>query len=99
MDTTLELVKYLYKPAADSAVIVKVLQDLGAVPFCKTNVPQGIISISGTNPIFGTTTNAHNPKLSAGGSSAGTGALVGAGGAPFGTGTDVSDTLKRIKPN
>lgn len=91
MDTTHGFGKRLYNPASESAVIVKVLQDLGGIPFCKTNVPQGLSSIGGRNPVFGTTQNAHNEKLTPGGSSAGTGALVGAGGALFGTGSDVSD--------
>lgn len=89
MDTTHGFAKRLYKPASESAVIVKILQDLGAVPFCKTNIPQTLFTFGSDNPVFGTTTNCHNNKLSPGGSSSGTGALVGAGGAPFGTGSDV----------
>lgn len=44
MDTTHGFVKRLYKPAKESSVIVKILQDLGAVPFCKTNVPQTLFT-------------------------------------------------------
>jgi fatty acid amide hydrolase len=89
MDSTLGYAKNLYKPATDSAVLVKALKDLGAVPFCKTNVPQTLVSFASDNPIFGKTLNCNNPKMAPGGSSSGTGCLVGAGGAPFGTGTDV----------
>jgi Asp-tRNA(Asn)/Glu-tRNA(Gln) amidotransferase A subunit family amidase len=44
MDTTHGYAKRLYNPAPDSAVVVKILQDLGAVPFCKTNVPQTLFT-------------------------------------------------------
>jgi len=44
LDTTLGLANRLYKPASESAVIVKVLQDLGGIPFVKTNVPQTMFS-------------------------------------------------------
>jgi Asp-tRNA(Asn)/Glu-tRNA(Gln) amidotransferase A subunit family amidase len=40
LDTTLGYVKRLYQPAKENAVLVKTLMDLGAVPYCKTNVPQ-----------------------------------------------------------
>lgn len=46
------------------------------------------------NPVFGLTRNATNPKLSPGGSSSGTGSLVGANGAMFGTGTDIGGSLR-----
>jgi len=49
LDSTLGLANRLYKPAMESAVIVKVLQDLGAIPFVKTNVPQTLFS-NGSKP-------------------------------------------------
>jgi Asp-tRNA(Asn)/Glu-tRNA(Gln) amidotransferase A subunit family amidase len=44
MDRTLGSSKKLYKPSKGDAVIVRVLQDLGAIPFCKTNVSQTILT-------------------------------------------------------
>jgi len=46
------------------------------------------------NPVFGVTRNAFNPKLSPGGSSSGTGALVGARGCLVGIGTDVGGSVR-----
>ena len=88
MDTVIGCSKNLYKPQAESAVIVKVLKDLGAIPFCKTNVPQTGCSYGSHNPIYGTTLNPLNKSLSPGGSSSGTACLVAGGGAVFGTGGD-----------
>jgi len=51
------LAKNLFRPATQSAAFVKSLIDLGAVPFCKTNVPQTIFSNAGENPVFGATKN------------------------------------------
>jgi len=44
LDNTHGFAKRLYRPAPESAAIVKVLQDLGAVPFCKTNIPQTLFT-------------------------------------------------------
>jgi len=44
LDTTLGYAKRLYKPATDTAVLVRTLVDLGAIPFCKTNVPQTLFT-------------------------------------------------------
>ena len=94
MDSTLGCSRYLFKPAAESAVLVRALQEAGAVPFCKTNLPQTTLSGSSVNPIFGLTRNPLNKKLSPGGSSSGTGSLVGAGGAPFGLGSDIGGSIR-----
>lgn len=40
MDSTLGFGKNLYKPQNETAMVVKALMDLGAVPFVKTNCPQ-----------------------------------------------------------
>ena len=118
MDSTLGLGKRLYKPAGDHAVLVKVLMDLGAVPFCKTNVPQTLLrliiptscidfyyyscflswpfysSFDCTNPIFGTTKNFLNPKLTPGGSSGGESTLIAAGGSIIGLGSDIGGSVR-----
>lgn len=79
MDTTLGFAKNLYKPVKGSAVLVKILLKLGAVPFIKTNVPQSLYSNGSDNPIFGTTLNCLNTKLSPAGSSSGSACIVAAG--------------------
>ena len=90
MDTTLGYSQNVYRPANRTATIVEVLMDLGAVPYCKTNVPQTLMSFGSDNPVFGTTLNPLNKLLSPGGSSSGSACLVGARGVPFATGTDAA---------
>ena len=43
--------------------------ELGAVPYCLTNVPQTCMSHQCSNPLFGATGNPHKPEKEAGGSS------------------------------
>ncbi|XP_023329239.1 fatty acid amide hydrolase 1 isoform X1 [Eurytemora carolleeae] len=73
---------------------VQTLLNLGAVPFCKTNVPQAMYSMECTNPLYGTTTNPHNPTREAGGSSGGEGSLIGGGGSILGIGSDIGGSLR-----
>lgn len=60
----------------------------------KSNFTVFKIRYGSDNPVFGCTVNATNPKLSPGGSSSGTGSLVGAHGCMFGTGTDIGGSLR-----
>lgn len=39
-DSTIGISKFLYQPSIEDAALVKALKQLGAIPFCKTNVPQ-----------------------------------------------------------
>ena len=54
-DQTLGLSMFMNKPANEDGSFVKLLKDLGAVPFCLTNVPQTMKSYGCSNPIFGNT--------------------------------------------
>ncbi|KAG7173606.1 Fatty acid amide hydrolase 1-like [Homarus americanus] len=89
-DTTLGLAKNLYRPAFRHAALVQALKAQGAVPFCKTNVPQTCIS----NPVWGETVNPANTQRTSGGSSGGEGALVGAGGSVLGVGSDLGGSVR-----
>jgi len=42
-DCTIGLGKNLYAPVDTTNAIVQVLMDQGAIPFCKTNVPQTLL--------------------------------------------------------
>lgn len=94
MDSTLGLGKNLNKPAFANSVLVQSLMDLGAVIFCKTNIPQTLFRYSSDNPIYGETLNHLNVKLAPGGSSCGTASLIGGGGVIFGTGTDIAGSVR-----
>ncbi|XP_042340166.1 fatty-acid amide hydrolase 1 [Plectropomus leopardus] len=84
----------LDQPAQEDSVLVEVLKRQGAIPFVKTNVPQGLLSYDCGNPIYGQTLNPHNLKKTSGGSSGGEGALIGAGGSLLGIGTDVAGSIR-----
>ncbi|XP_035704704.1 vitamin D3 hydroxylase-associated protein [Folsomia candida] len=94
MDSSCGLSRLLFKPAKESAVLVQIIENLGAIAFCRTNLPQSCLSIGSDNPIFGQTLNPLNKRLGPGGSSSGTAALVGAGGCHFGIGTDSGGSLR-----
>ncbi|XP_037087897.1 LOW QUALITY PROTEIN: fatty-acid amide hydrolase 1-like [Pollicipes pollicipes] len=93
-DSTAGLAKHLGQPASRSAPVVETLIDLGGVPFCKTNVPQTMISFGCSNPVWGVTTNIYDGRRVPGGSSGGEGVLVAAGGSPLGVGTDVGGSVR-----
>lgn len=63
------------------------------MPFAKTNVPQSLLSYACDNPIYGITTNPKNKFLSPGGSSGGSGAIMGGSGAVFSMGSDIGGIL------
>jgi amidase len=74
--------------------MVRELRDLGAVLYCKTSVPHTLMSGETVNNIIEYTWNPKNRYLSAGGSSGGEGALVGAKGSPIGFGTDIGGSVR-----
>jgi Asp-tRNA(Asn)/Glu-tRNA(Gln) amidotransferase A subunit family amidase len=78
--------QYLGDIETEDAQCVATLRQLGAIPFARTNVPQSLMSFGCSNPIYGTTSGPYCKTRSAGGSSGGEGALVGAKGTLFGSG-------------
>ncbi len=89
MDTTVGIPSKLGKIAHEDAAIVQVLKELGANPFCRTNLSQTLMSFDCSNPIYGSTTNFHDSKRGPGGSSGGEGALIAGGGSVMGFGSDL----------
>jgi amidase len=79
-DTTLGWVGLVGKPALEDGLAVQQLKSLGAVIYCKTNIPQSLMMSDSYNHVFGQSVNALNRNLISGGSSGGDGALVGARG-------------------
>lgn len=94
MDSTSGFVSLVGRPAASTDTLIEKLHDAGAVLYCKTNIPQTLMSGECTNFIFGRTVSAHNTSLSAGGSSGGEGSLVAMGGSPLGIGTDIAGSIR-----
>ncbi|XP_035767788.1 fatty-acid amide hydrolase 1-like [Neolamprologus brichardi] len=83
-----------YSYMEKDSVLVQVLKKQGAIPFVKTNLPQGLLSYDCSNPIYGQTVNPHNPQKTSGGSSGGEGALIGGGGSLLGIGTDLGGSIR-----
>jgi aspartyl-tRNA(Asn)/glutamyl-tRNA(Gln) amidotransferase subunit A len=75
-------------------IVVERMRNAGAVMLGKTNVPEFGYSGVGHNMLFETTRNPWNTELTAGGSSAGSGAAVAAGMGPFAIGSDGGGSVR-----
>ncbi|KIJ68407.1 hypothetical protein HYDPIDRAFT_173143 [Hydnomerulius pinastri MD-312] len=94
LETTMGYVSWIGKYADKNAVLVDILEDCGAIPFVRTNVPQTLMWPETFNYIFGRTTNPYNRTLTSGGSSGGEGALVALKGSPLGVGSDIGGSVR-----
>lgn len=74
--------------------MVKELLSLGAVLYCKTSVPQTLMTGETVNNIIQYTWNPKNRFLTCGGSSGGEGALISLRGSPCGIGTDFGGSIR-----
>ena len=84
----------LFQPAESDAIIVQLLKNAGAIPFCRTNVPQLLMLPESFNAIYGTSNNPFDVTRTPGGSSGGETALLAAHGSPLGIGTDVGGSIR-----
>jgi fatty acid amide hydrolase 2 len=80
--------------AERDAPAVARLRAAGAIPLGVTNTSELTMWIESHNRLYGRTRNAYNPRRTAGGSSGGEGAAVGAGIAPIGLGTDIGGSIR-----
>ena len=95
VQSSLGFVSFLDKdPDRDSAALVEIILELGAILYCKTNVPQTLMTAESQNNVFGRVLNPHKLKLGAGGSSGGEGALVAFRGSILGVGTDIGGSIR-----
>ncbi|CAL2036702.1 unnamed protein product [Caenorhabditis brenneri] len=93
-EATVGLASLLENRETTTCSLVQFLKDQGAIPFCLTNVPQGLLSYITSNPLYGTTKNPWDFSRTPGGSSGGEAALLAAGGAVFGIGNDLVGSLR-----
>ena len=93
-DSCLGIAAFCFEPATTNSPLVDILLSLGAVLYCKTNVPQTMMALDSHNNVFGRTMNPANRKLTAGGSSGGEGALIAMRGSILGVGTDVGGSIR-----
>jgi fatty acid amide hydrolase 2 len=78
---------------ADAPAVAR-LRTAGAIPIGVTNTSEATMWIESSNRLYGRTNNAYDPKRTAGGSSGGEGAAIGAGFAPIGLGTDIGGSIR-----
>lgn len=93
-DTSTGLACFVNQPAEQNSALAALLLDLGAVLYCKTNLPQTIMTGDSDNNVFGRTLNPHNTALTAGGSTGGEGALIALRGSLLGVGTDIGGSIR-----
>ncbi|EOD52200.1 putative acetamidase protein [Neofusicoccum parvum UCRNP2] len=94
VDSTVGWVGLVGKPAPRNGPEVEFLLGLGAVIYCKTNIPQSLMMSDSYNHVFGQSVNPFNRNLISGGSSGGEGALVGGRGSILGIGTDIGGSIR-----
>jgi Asp-tRNA(Asn)/Glu-tRNA(Gln) amidotransferase A subunit family amidase len=80
-------------PAIDAGAVVR-LRAAGAIILGKTNVAEMALTYEAVNPVFGRTNNPHNTDLTAGGSSGGEAAAIGACLSPAGLGSDLMGSIR-----
>ncbi|MEW5734649.1 MAG: amidase [Thermodesulfobacteriota bacterium] len=80
--------------ATEDATAVARLRRAGAIPMGVTNLPELAMWMETDNRIYGRTNNPYDVKRIAGGSSGGEGAIIGAGGSPFGLGSDIGGSIR-----
>ncbi|KAI0534154.1 putative fatty-acid amide hydrolase [Xylaria digitata] len=93
-DTSTGLACYVNEPAEENSALAAMLLDLGAILYCKTNLPQSIMTGDSDNNVFGRTLNPRNIHLTAGGSTGGEGALLALRGSILGVGTDIGGSIR-----
>ncbi|MBX3229488.1 MAG: amidase [Labilithrix sp.] len=76
------------------ATAVARLKAAGAILVGVTNISELCMWMESNNKVWGRTNNAYDPARTAGGSSGGEGAIVGAGGVPIGLGSDVGGSIR-----
>ncbi|KAF1974861.1 amidase [Bimuria novae-zelandiae CBS 107.79] len=93
-DNSTGLACFANEPAEQDSGIAAMLLDLGAVLYCKTNLPQSIMTGDSDNNVFGRALNPRNITLTAGGSTGGEGALLALRGSVLGVGTDIGGSIR-----
>ncbi len=87
--TTAACKEYSYIPQ-QSAFVVQLLIDAGAIPIGKTNLDQFATGLVGTRSPYGAVKNAYNPDIISGGSSSGSAVALALGQVSFSLGTDTA---------
>lgn len=82
-----------HRAPADSPAVAR-LREAGAIVLGVGNTPGPYYWVESNNMLYGRTSNAYDPRRTAGGSSGGDGAIVGSGGAPVALGSDMGGSIR-----
>ena len=82
--------------ATEDSPTAAALRRAGGIPLAVTNVSELCMWMEAANPVYGRTYNPYHTGRTAGGSSGGEGALIGAAGSPFGIGSDVGGSIRYV---
>jgi fatty acid amide hydrolase 2 len=80
--------------APRTPTIVARLREAGAIPLGLTNTSELTLWVETENRLYGRTNNPYDRRRTAGGSSGGEGAIIGAGASPIGLGTDFGGSIR-----
>jgi fatty acid amide hydrolase len=92
--TTLGLESWRGKRTQNSAAIVTLLEEAGAIVIGRGNLSQTMLFPEARNPVYGQTVNPWSAEHSPGGSSGGDAAAVAAGFVPLAVGSDIGGSLR-----
>lgn len=70
------------------------LRAAGAIPLGVTNISELCMWIESANRVYGRSRNPYDPTRIVGGSSGGEAGIIGAGGSPFGLGSDIGGSIR-----
>ena len=94
MPNTAGLVARAGTPASEDATAVRRLREAGAIAMGVTNTSELCMWMESSNAVYGCTRNPYDPTRMVGGSSGGEGAIIAAGGSPFGLGSDIGGSIR-----
>jgi fatty acid amide hydrolase 2 len=82
-----------YRATTDATAVAR-LRKAGAIPLGVTNTSELCMWMESSNRLYGRTNNPYDLSCVVGGSSGGEAAIVAAGGAPFGLGSDIGGSIR-----
>lgn len=94
MLTTCGYMSYSDNLNSKDSLIVKILRKEGAIPFAKSNVPQGLMALETTNSLWGVAKNPWNEEKTTGGANGGEAGLVAIKASPIGIGLDLFGAIR-----
>jgi fatty acid amide hydrolase 2 len=94
MPNTSGLVARKGRPVESDAITVARLRKAGSIVLGVTNVSELCMWMESNNQVYGRSNNPYDPARTCGGSSGGEGAIIGAGGAPYGLGADIGGSIR-----